>query len=358
MELDDVLKAAVERASALKTARLGDDVLSRFREDAQQLFAEIQEPPLYPRSNDPARVIAERLLPRSEELLARAWALCALRPSDASLQELASAVRAHVEALVHTANGQLLDAEVSWREARAHERRAQGVRRLWARSGEEERAVFDRATGSSRYDPRPESQVTVKLPCPNPSCRRANVFQFSGADPTQRFTCPDCHTPFSGYFAEVEALQISDTPRGQKRHYSFQVEELSGARARVELEDPSGTPFPIARRDLLALLYGSDAQLAGLLNLTTGQLLWIARATGPCFLATAVYGEQAPELHAFRAFRDRALLKSVPGRWLVRGYYAVGPQLAREVGRRPRIARGTRRALDAVHGWLVERGYR
>ena len=48
-----------------------------------------------------------------------------------------------------------------------------------------------------------------------------------------------------------------------------------------------------------------------------------------CFIATAAYGsETAKELDLLRAFRDKVLLKSEPGRWFVDTYYKLSPPFA------------------------------
>ena len=53
---------------------------------------------------------------------------------------------------------------------------------------------------------------------------------------------------------------------------------------------------------------------------------------GPqCFIATAVYSADSPEVAAFRRFRDDVLGLRPAGRLAVRLYYAVSPAVARAV---------------------------
>lgn len=53
-------------------------------------------------------------------------------------------------------------------------------------------------------------------------------------------------------------------------------------------------------------------------------------SSGPCFIATAVYGaENAPEVLALRSFRDDILLSSKLGSALVNFYYLISPPVAR-----------------------------
>jgi hypothetical protein len=67
-----------------------------------------------------------------------------------------------------------------------------------------------------------------------------------------------------------------------------------------------------------------------------------------CFIATAVYGPDAAETDALRAWRDRALLPSRAGRIAVRCYYAISPAIACALARLPAIARLVRVLLNAV----------
>jgi hypothetical protein len=75
-----------------------------------------------------------------------------------------------------------------------------------------------------------------------------------------------------------------------------------------------------------------------------------------CFIATAVYGNPfAPEVVAWRRFRDGRLMPNAPGRALVRAYYALSPALARRLSGRTALNRLARRALDALAGILTDR---
>ncbi|HMN14020.1 MAG TPA: hypothetical protein PKD55_17020 [Bellilinea sp.] len=74
-----------------------------------------------------------------------------------------------------------------------------------------------------------------------------------------------------------------------------------------------------------------------------------------CFIATAVYGRDAPETNALRAWRDRALMPSSPGRTLVRGYYELSPRLVPLLHRSERFTAVVRAALDLLVRWLERR---
>jgi hypothetical protein len=69
-----------------------------------------------------------------------------------------------------------------------------------------------------------------------------------------------------------------------------------------------------------------------------------------CFIATAAYGSQtAAELDTLRAFRDRVLVKSGPGRWAVDTYYRLSPPLAEYIADREAVRTMVReRLLDPV----------
>ena len=66
-----------------------------------------------------------------------------------------------------------------------------------------------------------------------------------------------------------------------------------------------------------------------------------------CFIATAVYGRDAPETNALRRWRDEKLLISPWGRLLTQTYYLVSPYVAESIGKSVFFKRQVRRLLDA-----------
>jgi hypothetical protein len=334
------LEAVKERARA-RRERLSSQPMESaevYRADVASFFARVPEPPLYRRRDDPARTLAAALLEEAESLLARGWRLGdEVRPHVAALEQ-------HVAALCLVADGRVEAAAGQWQRAVALERAASAGSRLWRKTEEERPRVFDRATRRSRYDPRPEPAVHVKLACP--WCQKPGDFTLPPRLAMHRLTCLHCAQAFSAYLAEVRGVEVT-RERGSRRRYTFRFEEPGGAQTRIEFEHVGGDELVAARRDLLAFLYAPPAILRGVLNLNSSRVLWLPSA-GPCFVATAVFGEGAPELVPLRAFRDRVLLPRALGRAAVRWYYHVGPAWARGVGARPWLRTSLRILLAAV----------
>ena len=187
--------------------------------------------------------------------------------------------------------------------------------------------------------------LTVQLFCANEDCRKPAAYSVAPRYATHRFTCSVCRKPFTGHFAELRQAEARAT--GKATHYTLRVEQVGGGESTLELDDASGGELAAAPRDLVVLLYSGTGSLAAVENLTTGHVLWIL-PQGPCFLATAAYGVDAPELDDFRAFRDRALLPTAPGRALVACYYRLGPLVAPLVASRPALRLATRLMLEAL----------
>ena len=71
-----------------------------------------------------------------------------------------------------------------------------------------------------------------------------------------------------------------------------------------------------------------------------------------CFVATAIYGAEAPETEWLRVWRDTVLMPRRIGRAIVRGYYALSPALVRIVERYPRLKTTVHRLLDNILRFL------
>lgn len=314
-----------------------------LRAEAVAFCASIPEPPVYRRRDDPARLACDKLIPKGEELLARAYQ---------SRDDLwAAALDASLNLLHHIKDGRVELSEAAWIEAQRLEQKATGRRKLYALSDDEQAPVFDSKSGQSRYDPRPERTMTVKLPCP--SCRKVREVTFSPRVASHVFACTSCTGEWLTYFAELRSVQIER--RGTKRIYSFRLNELNGHPTRVEVEDASSAELQVARNDLLAFLYMPRSMLRGVLNLNSSRVLWLA-ASGPCFVATVAFGADAPELDVLRRFRDRRLLTTAWGRPLVEGYYRHGPGLARLVQASRPLRAAVRLGLRSVVAHLERTG--
>jgi hypothetical protein len=345
LQPEELFQAARERAASMTIAR-AQEAREQLRAHALALFARMPEPPVYHRAEDPARKAAEALLPEVEKGLGLGLAVEREAGPEEGTGRILAALRAHGEALCHTVSGRLVQAEDAWRRALELERAAHPTRALGAKE-EAPLPVFDREKGMSRYDPRQAPMVQVKLLCPNTGCKRLDDYGYVPGPGQRRYVCPSCGTPFRAYFGELRGLEV-EVKRSSKRYF-FTVDEVRGqGSARIEFEEASGEDFPVARRDLLVFLYTEALELKAVVNLTNGRLMWISPASS-CFVVTAAFGEGAPELAAFRAFRDEVLSRSVLGREFVRGYYRYGPGVAAWVVRRPRVRRGVRGVLRQVH---------
>jgi hypothetical protein len=355
LQPQELIQAAQARSAAIDVPGPGpalEAALERLRAEAAALFARIPEPPLYRRSDDPARKNAQTLLPEVERVMAQGFALLRVSEARAAAMPHLEALEAHGAALCHTAAGRLEQAEVQWLRAQDLERAAHRTRGLLSQGGKLP-PVFEKQSGRSRFDPRTDPVVRSKLVCPNTGCKRIEEYGFSPLHASHRFVCPRCQQPFVGYFGELSGLELEE--RRSSKRYLFTVEELgTGSAARVDFDEASGQQFPAAKRDLLVFLYTEKRELKAVVNLTTSRVMWISPAA-TCFVATVAFGEGAPELDAFRAYRDDVLRRSGAGRAFIRGYYEYGPALAAWLAVRPRQRAVVRHLLARVHRWLSER---
>lgn len=79
---------------------------------------------------------------------------------------------------------------------------------------------------------------------------------------------------------------------------------------------------------------------------------------GPCFIATAVYGNPvAPEVCALRRFRDTHLLPYKWGRGVIVTYYHFSPPIADWLQEHPRVAGYVRMPLNRLARPFMEQGH-
>ena len=110
-----------------------------------------------------------------------------------------------------------------------------------------------------------------------------------------------------------------------------------------QLRDFSGNPayvLPRPYREIIADMRGSGPRATP----AAGQ-----KATGGCYVATAVYGSyDAPEVIVLRQFRDEHLQRTALGRRFIATYYAMSPALARRLPKHPKLSSHIGRMLDSV----------
>lgn len=75
-----------------------------------------------------------------------------------------------------------------------------------------------------------------------------------------------------------------------------------------------------------------------------------------CFIASAVFGADAPETVALRQFRDRILLPGRLGRLLIRIYYWASPPVAVWLSRHRSLRRACALALSGMIRHVQQRG--
>ncbi len=71
-------------------------------------------------------------------------------------------------------------------------------------------------------------------------------------------------------------------------------------------------------------------------------------ARGPCFIATHVFGPNAPQTQVLRRYRDRVLRTSALGRWSVASYCHVAPLVCEWLTRHPYACMPVRKCLGPV----------
>lgn len=76
--------------------------------------------------------------------------------------------------------------------------------------------------------------------------------------------------------------------------------------------------------------------------------LGIGKKNSPCFIATAVYGENTWEVHLFRKWKDEVLQNHLSGRLFIKFYYLISPILARFIWNKNSLKHLVRTFLNKI----------
>jgi hypothetical protein len=130
----------------------------------------------------------------------------------------------------------------------------------------------------------------------------------------------------AGGYVATHAVLLSD-------YYSLGVPELESLEF-IELQDQD---------DAQCLVYVTDFEKKPSDAAQTPQ----KPKSGPCFVATAVYGSyDAPQVRILRKFRDEVLAKSKAGRMFIHVYYLIGPAISKPLKKYSRIRSAARFILN------------
>lgn len=82
-------------------------------------------------------------------------------------------------------------------------------------------------------------------------------------------------------------------------------------------------------------------------------------SSGPCFVASVLYGKNDPRTDELRRFRDTRLAPHRAGRWVIHQYYRRSPSIADCLAKHPAWAAAARWSLDQLrrmlrHGGLTD----
>ncbi len=328
------------KAAAVAPAPFTAEACEALRRAVAELATDLGDLAPIPRADEPQREAAASLLPRAEALLTRLFGTTPGTPAEAELHdELRLATEALAGAIVSTARGEA-SALARIDRARAQARDATQRARPWA-PVERNAQVWDPDVATSRYDGREGETATWQLVCPTSTCRAPSPFEVSLRRSEQSFTCPRCGRPFDAYLGEARRLTTETS--GAVVRYRLACVDVDGLERELRFEDASGQRFHVAPADGIVALSTADGALRAIHDLSTGGHLWLVPKSA-CFIATAVFGPEAPELEGLRAIRDGVLARSGPGRRIVRLYYRLSPEAARQLGGRP-LARAIVRNL-------------
>ena len=128
--------------------------------------------------------------------------------------------------------------------------------------------------------------------------------------------------------------------RDQRLHVSAsELASMGACEQRIVLEQRYGRRLSEPQR--VAVARGLKLHAQFLAEVRTS----IQERHGRCFIASHVFGHDAPETHVLRTYRDRVLRASAPGRMFILWYYRLAPGCCRWLARFPSMCRWVRWGL-------------
>ena len=156
-----------------------------------------------------------------------------------------------------------------------------------------------------------------------PKVGHSDYFTYSIESYSKEF-CSNCghsHQPIECYYCGLpvlfeDAIKIGTGSYGEPLHSMFRKPWICWHKACFSLDPDSS--------DLIGISKQQEASRASTKD----------QSESACFIAGAVYGSQyAPEVLAFRAFRDRCLATTRWGRLVIRVYNQSAPRVAQIIGK-------------------------
>jgi len=163
-------------------------------------------------------------------------------------------------------------------------------------------------------------------------------------DTEAKFRLSGSSTRSSGSVSKSSNQEILDGIRGAK------------APANNRQKNPVATPSATTNQAVLQKMKGRQAGTPSG-NSSTGQYTYkqaakIPASSSNCFIATAVYGGDAPETNALRSWRDRQLMPTLLGRAFIATYYRISPSIVPILQDHFWLRRFVKSALDRFVGLI------
>lgn len=147
------------------------------------------------------------------------------------------------------------------------------------------------------------------------------------------------------------------SPPGPKPDRSTNKEIIDGIRGTGQVPSRSSTPAQVTTSPNQAILDAIKGSRPAPTSVRKGSSAGYrspqpsgspVKKNDNCFIATAIYGADAPETNTLRNWRDKRLLPTMAGRALVSCYYVVSPFVAKLLKRNVRCASIVRTVLDRL----------